>query len=219
MSSAGTASGTPDASRARRSGGSEPDTDRTITAIRDHGTPSCRCARRSRSAAAAAWRPVVAKTSTVTRPASRRPRPVGAVARRVAGPGAGQGGDDAGDGIAQGGAAAVVGAQDDRGEAPRVGVAQQRRVGPAEAEDRGVGVAREHPVVGGGAERAGELDLLGVHVLDVVDDEVAHGGALGLEQVGVGDEGVEHRRDQLGGVERRAPRPAGWPSRPPRAAA
>ena len=85
---------------------------------------------------------------------------------------------------------------------PGIGVAQQRRVGPAEAEDRGVGVAREHPVVGGGAERAGELDLLGVHVLDVVDDEVAHGGALGLEQVRVGDEGVEHRRDQLGGVER-----------------
>ena len=124
----------------------------------------------------------------------RRPRP--------ARPGAGQRGDDAGDGTAQGGAAAVVGAQDDGGQASRIGVAQQRRVGPAEAEHRGVGVAREHPVVGGGAERAGELDLLGVHVLDVVDDEVAHGGALGLEQVRVGDEGVEHGRDQLGGVER-----------------
>ncbi len=49
-SSAGTATGTPAASMARRSTGRVFAVDRTSTAISDHGTPSSRCARRSWSA-------------------------------------------------------------------------------------------------------------------------------------------------------------------------
>ena len=46
--------GTPAERNARRNAGSANETDRTMTAISDHGTPSKRCARRSRSATAVA---------------------------------------------------------------------------------------------------------------------------------------------------------------------
>ena len=89
----------------------------------------------------------------------------------------------------------MVDGEDHGGAARRVGVAQQRGVGTAEAEDRGVGVAGEHPVGRGDPEGADELELLGVHVLCVVDDEVAHRLALRVEQRRVRGERVEHGGD------------------------
>ena len=68
-SSAATSTGTPAAPSARRSGGIDVRPERTRTAIWDQGTPSSRCARRSRSATCSVSARSVSKVSTSARPA------------------------------------------------------------------------------------------------------------------------------------------------------
>ena len=86
-------------------------------------------------------------------------------------------------------------------------------ISAAEGEDGLVGIAREERGGRAAPEDADQLHLLGVEILRVVDDEVAHALALGGEQLGIGRERIERRGDQLGGIQGGAvacgaPRPA-----------
>ena len=84
-SSPATEDGTPATASARRSAGRCRSVDRTITAISRHGTPSSRCAARSRWATYAASSPAVRSACTSTRPGGV-PR-TGRRSRCAAGPG------------------------------------------------------------------------------------------------------------------------------------
>ncbi len=76
-------------------------------------------------------------------------------------------------------------------------------ISAAEGEDGLVGIAREE---GGGRaapQDADQLHLLGIEILGVVDDEMAHALPLGGEELGIGGERIERRGDQLGGIQGR----------------
>ncbi len=200
-SSAGTAIGTPAASSARRSTGSARRAERDSTAICDHGTPCCRCARRNPSAIHPASCAAEPNTRTSTTPSAAF---AGARRRRPASPaeaGAGKPGREPGPGVADRRPGPVIHGEHGGGRLDRV---QARGVGAAEPEHRLVRVAGEQDRPRRAAEHPDQLHLLRVEILGVVDQQVADPRPLGREQLGVAGQRIQRGTDELGGVERRS---------------
>ena len=199
-SSAGTAIGTPAASSARRSTGSARRAERDSTAICDHGTPCCRCARRNPSAIHPASCAAEPNTRTSTTPSAASP----ALDRRHPLPaeaGAGKPGRQPGPGFADRRPGPVIHGEHGRGRLDRVHACG---VGAAEPEHRLVRVAGEQDRPRRAAEHPDQLHLLRVEILGVVDQQVADPPPLGREQLGVAGQRIQRRTDELGGIERRS---------------
>ena len=93
------------------------------------------------------------------------------------------------------GAGAPVGRAEGLGEA-----FDARHVGAAEAVDRLVGVADRDQVATAARKQPEQLDLRGVGVLQLVDEDHRAGLALAGQQRGVADPEADDRADQLGRV-------------------
>ena len=206
-SSPATATGTPAATSARRSTGIACTVERTSTAICDHGTPSTRCAcaqpvgdvappPATRSAArATASSPGGQALAGQQVPVLGADRGSRAATRRLAA-------SSAGAGPRGRSCSATTGAGSPAAVRKRVGEARDAGdVGAAEAVDRLVGVADRDQVAAVAGEQPQQLDLRRVGVLQLVDEHVRPGRALGARAARARcDPEADDRADQLGRV-------------------
>ena len=146
-------------------------TDRTITAICDHGTPSTRWARRSASAIIAASACAEAASRTVTDPSSAPVPSICLPSLRARQPAR-----DAADGTRHRGRAPMRLRQRHR---RRFAVQQPGRLAAAEAEHRLVGVPGDQRQFAARGQHPDQAGRLRVELLGVVDQQHPEPGAFG----------------------------------------
>ena len=199
---AGAATGTPAAAKARGNRAPARGTDRTMTAICDQGTPSIRCARRSASAIIAASACADAARRTLTDPSSA---PVPSICLPLLPPGSRPAMPLT--------ARATAGAQ--RCDTVNVtdGVVsgtpagrQPGRLAAPETEHRLVGVAGHQRQFGARRKHPDQARRLRVELLRVVDQQEPDPAAFGCQQLRIDCESFQSGTHKFGGTQRRGRR-------------